>query len=448
MASRRIVDMRRDIITMYRAGLEAVEPGAAVRRHCRLDNNRLMVDDFAYNLDLFENVFVIGAGKAAAPMAKALEKILGNRLKGGVINVKYGHLDEVKKVLIHEAGHPVPDQAGMEGARDIFALAQRASATDLVICVVSGGGSALLPMPVPEVTLEEKQKTTQVLLECGATIHEINAVRKHISSVKGGRLAQAVYPATLVSLILSDVIGDDLDVIASGQTAPDSSTFQDCLTIFDRYDIRNKLPESVLQYIVKGVEGSKPETPKPGDPIFEKTRNLIIGNNLQCVLAAQKTAQDLGYNTLVLSTLIEGETKEVAKVHAAIAKEISKSGMPVQRPACVLSGGETTVKIRGGGLGGRNQEFALAFGLEIAGWDGIVALSIGTDGTDGPTDAAGAITDGTMLTRAAELGLDPRLFLSDNDSYHFFEPLGDLVRTGPTKTNVMDLRLVLIDGET
>ena len=448
MVSKRIADMRKDITEIYRVGLGAVEPGAAVRRYCRIDGTQFTVHDTSYDLDLFENVFIIGAGKAAAPMAKALEEILGKRVKGGVINVKYGHLDDVKKVRINEGGHPVPDQAGMDGAREILAAAKKASAKDLVICVISGGGSALLPMPVSEVTLEEKQKTTKILLECGATIHEINAVRKHISAVKGGRLAHAVYPATLVSLILSDVIGDDLDVIASGQTAPDSSTFQDCLTIFDRYGIRDKLPRSILQYVLKGAEGKEAETPKPGDSIFERTQNLIIGNNLQCVLAAQKTAEDLGYNTLVLSTMVEGETREVAKVHAAIAKEISKTGIPIKGPACVLSGGETTVRIRGKGLGGRNQEFALAIGLEITEWDRIVALSIGTDGTDGPTDAAGALADGTMVERSKELGLDPWAYLSDNDSYHFFEQLGDLVKTGPTNTNVMDLRIILIAGDT
>jgi glycerate 2-kinase len=294
------------------------------------------------------------------------------------------------------------------------------------------------------VSLEDKQEITKTLLACGASIHEINAVRKHMSRVKGGGLARAAYPATLVSLILSDVIGDDLDVIASGPTVPDLSSFQDCMDILEKYGIRDMIPEKVRAFFEKGVAGEVPETPKMGDPVFEETESVIIGSNLACVLAAEEKAQALGYKTAVLSTMIEGETKDVAGVHVAIAREVQKTGHPISSPACVLSGGETTVTITGQGLGGRNQEFVLAGAMALHGAEGIVLLSAGTDGTDGPTDAAGAIADGQTIARSHTLGLNPLDFLSENDSYHFFEKLGDLIKTGPTNTNVMDLRILLI----
>ena len=436
--------MRKDAIDIFRGGLEAVEPEAAVKKYCSREGNRLLVDQEAYDLTEFKNIFVIGAGKAGAPMARAVEEALGDRITEGVINVKYGHLATLNRTKAIEAGHPVPDKAGLEGTRAILDVASRAGKKDLVLCLISGGGSALLPFPAEGLSLQDKQDTTKVLLSCGATIHEINSVRKHISGVKGGGLARAAYPASLISLILSDVVGDDLDVIASGPTVPDSSSFQDCMSIFDKYGIQEKVPETVLHHVRKGIEGRVPETPKPADPVFTRTKSVIVGSNLACVLAAEKKARSLGYHTLVLSTMIEGETKEVALVHTGIAKEISKSGRPLSPPACVLSGGETTVTIKGQGLGGRNQEFVLAAAMGLNGRDGIVVLSAGTDGTDGPTDAAGAVADGQTIQRAEALGLKPSDFLFNNDAYHFFEKLGDLVKTGPTNTNVMDLRIMLV----
>ncbi len=435
--------MRQDALEIFQAGVQAVEPSAAVKRYCRREGNRLLVDQEVYDLSEVGRIYVIGAGKAGAPMVKALEEILGDRITEGVINVKYGHLAELSRVKVIEAGHPVPDESGLEGARAMLELASRAEKGDMVLCVISGGGSALLPLPAEDLSLQDKQDTTKVLLACGATIHEINSVRKHISMVKGGGLARAAYPATLISLILSDVVGDDLDVIASGPTVADSSIFQDCLSIFDKYGIREKVPKTVLNHIQKGIEGKVPETPKPGDPVFTRTHSVIVGSNLACMVAAEKKAHSLGYHTLVLSTMIEGETREVACVHAGIAKEILKSGHPLPRPACVLSGGETTVTIRGQGMGGRNQEFVLAAAMGLSGWEWIVVLSAGTDGTDGPTDAAGAVADSRTFQKAEALGLNPADFLFNNDAYHFFEKLGDLVKTGPTNTNVMDLRIML-----
>ncbi len=439
-----IVGIRKDAKRIFYAGLQAVEPGSAVKRYCRLVGDRFYIGNIDFDLSKFKNLFVIGAGKAAAPMAKALETLLGKRITRGVINVKYKHVAELTRVKLIEAGHPVPDKNGENGARAILKLITDAGKDDMVLCLVSGGGSALLPLPAEDLTLKDKQDTIKVLLSCGSTIHEINAIRKHTSMVKGGRLAEAAYPATLVSLILSDVVGDDLDVIASGPTVPDPSTFEDCMKIFQKYNIIKKLPKGIVDHIEAGCSGKIPETPKTGDPAFRQTHNLIIGSNIEAIIAAKQKAKNLGYYTLILSSMIKGDTSNVAHVHTAIAKEIIKTGHPIPPPACILSGGETTVTIKGNGLGGRNQEFSLAAALDIAGKENIVILSGGTDGTDGPTDAAGAMADNNTLKRAEALGLDPTHFLSNNDSYHFFEKLGDLFKTGPTNTNVMDLRIMLV----
>ena len=309
-----------------------------------------------------------------------------------------------------------------------------------MVCLISGGGSALLPLPAEPITLAEKQETTKLLLACGANIHEINAVRKHISRIKGGQLARLAYPATVISLLLSDVIGDNLDVIGSGPTAPDASTFADAWAILEKYGIGGRVPAPVRERLERGMRGEIPETPKAGDPVFERTENRIVGSNRLAVDAAAKRARELGFRTLVLSTFIEGETRDVARMHGAIAKEMVRTGRPVKPPACIITGGETTVTLRGSGLGGRNQEFVLAAAMEIAGLPDTVVFSAGTDGTDGPTDAAGAIADGRTLER----GPDAAAFLANNDSYHYFERLGDLVVTGPTNTNVMDVRIVLV----
>ncbi|MFC1828011.1 glycerate kinase [Thermodesulfobacteriota bacterium] len=438
-----IQEMRQDITAIFYDGLTAVEPSAAIKKYCRLENNLLAVGNRSYDLSRFKNIFVIGAGKASAPMGAAVEDMLGEKITSGHVNVKYEHVSQLQRINLIEAGHPLPDKNGQSGAEKIFHLAQSATGDDLILCLISGGGSALLPFPVPGLTLKDKQDTITVLLSCGASIHEINTIRKHTSMVKGGRLAQAAHPATLVSLILSDVVGDDLDVIASGTTVPDPTTFFDCMEILSKYNIKNRLPESVVSHIKKGISGKVPENPKSDNICFENVLNLIVGSNMEAVIAAKKKAESLGYHTLVLSSMIEGETRHVAHVHGAIAREIIQTGNPIPSPACIISGGETTVTITGSGSGGRNQEFALAAAIDIADKEKIVVLSAGTDGTDGPTDAAGAIADTTTLKKAEAMGLNPHQFLSNNDSYHFFERLGDLFITGPTNTNVMDLRIVL-----
>jgi glycerate 2-kinase len=442
--TRTLTQMRQDARRIFGVGIAAVDPIEAVKRHLHRRDGILEIDQQLYELSQYHRVHVIGAGKACARMALAIQQTLGDSLAGGVVIVKYGYSVPLSKVTLIEAGHPLPDAAGVEGAKRVIETLEEAGKSDLVFFLISGGGSALLPSPADGLTLEDKQRTTQILLDCGATIHEINSVRKHISKVKGGRLARLAYPATVVSLILSDVIGDSLESIASGPTVPDPSTFSDCLRIIERYELQEKIPPAVRAFLERGADGDIEETPKAGDPAFKKVQNVLIGSNRLALEAARKQASDLGYNTLLLSSLIEGESRVVAAVHAAIGKEISLSGTPVARPACVISGGETTVAVHGTGLGGRNQEFALAAAVQIDGMKDIVILSGGTDGTDGPTDAAGGIVDGETLQRARAHGLDAADYLRRNDSYHFLQSANDLLITGPTYTNVMDLHVMLI----
>lgn len=438
------MDLRADAIAIFAAALRAVEPGEAVRRHLVRQRDLLKAGGESDDLSRCRRIALVGAGKAAAVMSAAVEEILGDRLDEGLVVTKYGHVAPLKRVRLHEAGHPVPDEAGLKGARAILEIATRAGPEDLILCVLSGGASALLPAPAAGIRLQEKQEMTRRLLECGATIDEMNAVRKHISVIKGGQLARAAYPAAFVSLILSDVIGDRLDVIASGPTAADPSTFQDAHGVLRKYELTARVPASMQTRIERGTRGEVPETPKPGDPIFDRVRNVIIGNNRRALEAAREEAERRGYHATILSHSIQGEARAAAAAQAAIAREIVRHGRPVPRPACVIAGGETTVTVRGQGLGGRNQEFALAAALDIQGLEGVLILSGATDGTDGRTDAAGAVCDGETVPRARRLGLAPEAFLADNDSYRFFEALGDLLTTGPTNTNVMDLQLVLV----
>jgi glycerate 2-kinase len=436
-------NMKDICLAIFRAGLEAVDPYKATKTALHLSGEELHVEEYNYRLENFKRIVVIGAGKGSAPMAQAVEEILGEYLEGGLIVIKYGYTAPLKKIKLIEGGHPIPDKAGQQGARELLEIVKELGKDDLVLCLISGGGSALLPAPVEGVGLGEKQETTKILLESGASIHEINAIRKHLSRIKGGWLAKAVAPATMITLILSDVIGDDLDVIASGPTVGDRNTFSDCLKVIEKYELNDQLPPAVMEHLRKGAKGKAQETPKPDDPIFRTGLNLIVGSNMQCLEAAESKAKKMGCQTLILSSLVEGETREAAKVHGAILKEIIRTGKPLAPPACIISGGETTVTIRGKGKGGRNQEFALACGLEIAGWEGAAVFSAGTDGTDGPTDAAGAFADWRMVERAHAIGLDPSAALQENDAYPLFERLGDLIITGPTNTNVMDIRILI-----
>lgn len=444
MMVRSIAQLRQDSRRIFDAGVAAVDPVAALQRTLVRHGDILVVDGRPYDLRRYAHIYVVGTGKAGATMVQGLESVLDGRLSAGAVTVKYDHLAPVRYVTLYEAGHPIPDAAGVRGAEAIVQLAQQAGADDLVFCLLSGGGSALLPAPSPGISLAEKQQLTSLMLECGASVDEINVIRKHISRLKGGQLAQLVTPATLITLVLSDVVGDRLDAIASGPTVPDPSTFQNCLDIVMHYNLLTRLPESIRTRLQRGQAGAEPETPKPHTAVFARCQTVIIGSNRIALQMACTTAQDLGYTTLLLSSSVQGEAREVARVYAAIAQEIRRSGAPLAPPACVLAGGEPTVTLRGDGKGGRNQELALATALDITDLEGVVLLSGGTDGTDGPTDAAGAWADGQTVARARTLGLDPESYLRRCDSYHFFAALDDLLITGPTGTNVMDMHLLLV----
>jgi glycerate 2-kinase len=438
--------LRADAISIFRAGLEAARAGEAVRRNVKPRRSKLDIgSDCSISVRDFQRIYVIGAGKAGAEMAAALEQQLGTQhIEDGVICVKYGHVHpKSKKIRLVECGHPIPDAAGQKGAEEIEALLRSLTGRDLVFVLISGGASALMPAPPSDISLKDKQKTTSVLLKAGADIFELNTVRKHLSNLKGGRLAALAYPATVIGLVLSDVIGDRLDVIGSGLTAPDQSTFGDALRVLAKHSATTQVPRSVLAHLLSGAKGHVPETPKPGDFIFSSVHNVIIGSNRLALRAAANRAEELGYKALILSSSIQGETKEVARVHCEILREVVANGSPIGSPACLLSGGETTVTVRGRGKGGRNQEFALAAAIALADFDKAIALSAGTDGTDGPTDAAGGIADSTSEARASKLGVDLRKSLGANDSYTALAKLGDLLKTGPTGTNVMDLHILL-----
>jgi hydroxypyruvate reductase len=438
--------LRQDALQIFEAGLQAVDPVAAINQYVTVSNNVLNIGDQQFNLKDYDRILIVGAGKAVAPMAKAMEDHLGNRIAAGVIVTKDKHGLALKKIKVCEASHPVPDARGVTGTEEILALVEKAAERDLIICLISGGGSALLIAPVEGISLADKQEATRLLLACGATIHEFNTVRKHLSRAKGGRLAQRAYPAMVTSLILSDVVGDDLDVIASGPTVPDSSTFKDAEQILKGYGIWEQLPANVRNHLEKGSAGQIEDTPKSDHTAFENCSQVLVGTNLQALQAAAQKAQKLGYHPLILSSKVEGEAREVARFYTAIAREVLSSNHPIEPPGCVLAGGETTVTISGEGRGGRNQEFALAAAMAIDGVHNVVVLSGGTDGTDGPTDAAGAMASGATLARAREKNMDPKDFLQRNDSYSFFQKLDDLIMTGPTRTNVMDIYLLLIDS--
>lgn len=436
-------DLRRDAAAILEAAIRAVDAQEAVRRFVRREGDVLWVGASTYDLSRIRRVWVVGFGKAAASMARGLEDVLGDRIAGGVVVVKHGHLSDLRCVEIVEASHPLPDRDGEAGARKIVEVLREAADGDLVVCVISGGGSALLPLPAEGLGLEDKVATTDLLLRSGATIVEVNAVRKHLSAVKGGRLAAVAYPAQVAVLVLSDVIGNPLDAIASGPFAPDPTTYADALDILGRYGLEERVPKTVLARLRRGASGEVEETPKPGDRVFERVTTTIVGSVVQAAEAAQAEAVARGYASMILSTSVEGEAREVARVVAALAREERQYGRPVPLPACLILGGETTVTVHGSGRGGRNQELALAAALGLEGCERTLVVSFATDGTDGPTDAAGAVADGDTLRRARDQGLNAHRYLVDNDAYTFFDAFGDLLRTGPTNTNVNDLILVM-----
>ncbi len=434
---------RRDAMAVLHAALAAVDPAAAVRRHLTRQGDHLFLDGRSYRLGDYRRILVLGAGKASGPMAFAVEELLFDRQPQGLVIVKEGYTVPTRCIELVEASHPIPNGFGLAASRRIMALADAADENDLVIVLVSGGASALLVCPVEGVSLQEIQVSTDVLLRAGATISELNAVRKRLSQVKGGRLARLAAPATVLTLVVSDVVGSPLDIIGSGPTVPDRSTYDDALEVVRIHGVHDQLPPAVID----ALQGKRSEAPKPGDPAFARVQNAIIASNELAAEAAVRCAEELGYATMLLSTFVQGEAREVGRVIAGIVQEIRHRGRPLTPPACIVSGGETTVTVRGTGRGGRNQELALAAAIALDGQENAAIIGLATDGTDGPTDAAGAWADGTTVRRAALRGLRASDYLANNDSYHFFDSLGDLIVTGPTNTNVNDLTLAFVWSE-
>jgi glycerate 2-kinase len=439
--------LRADAARIWTAALNAVDPETAVRKVVKRNGSTLRVAGRRFDLGRFPGVWVLGAGKAAASMGRAVEKILGRHLSGGLLVTKYGHGIPLKSLQLMESGHPLPDANSVASAARMISFVEgRIRPGDLVLCLLSGGASSLLVSPAAGVSFEDKVQCTRLLLNGGADIRELNAVRKHLSGLKGGGLAHVLGQAKVLSLTMSDVVGDDIGTIASGPLAPDPTTFGDCIEILQNLNLFDRVPSSVRDRLELGSSGRIPETPKENDTVFDGIETWIVGNNAQACTAAAVAARKLGYKALVLTSRLDGDTEAAARFHVDIAGEIVFERRPLRRPACLISGGETTVRVAGTGKGGRNQEFALHCVRQLAGFPApCLVASLGTDGTDGPTEAAGAIADNTTLSRSIKYGAR---FLNEtienNDSYHFFKRLGDHIVTGPTRTNVMDLHIVLV----
>jgi glycerate-2-kinase len=431
-------------IKSLESALKAADPRQIIKSRLLLRDSVLRVDEYSFDLGKFKSIYVVGGGKASGSMAEALEKVLGRRITAGFVNVLHGETNKTSIIKLHGANHPVPDEAGVEGTRKMLDLVEAATADDLVICLISGGGSSMMPLPRGGISLSDKREITDLLLKSGATITEINTVRKHISDFKGGWLAKKAYPATVLNLILSDVMGDPLDFIASGPTVPDSTTFHDAVSVLRKYDLWARGPRSVTKVLSDGEKGLIPETPKASDEAFKRVHNVVVGNNRLVSQTACTEFKSAGLDTLLLTSIMEGEARHVGTVLSSIAREVSISDNPVHKPGAVVAGGETTVTVTGKGKGGRNQEVALAAAMKLGNLDGVAVASLTTDGVDGPTDAAGAVVDGKTLAKAKRMGLSPEKFLAANDSYNFFSKISDLIFTGPTGTNVNDISLIVI----
>ena len=439
---------RRILVELVDSAIEAGDPSSSMRKWVKVEADKLKVGDCEVDFSEVGKIVAVGGGKAGAAMAITLEQLLGGRLTEGVVNILEGTAPRkaAHKIKFVEAGHPIPSESGMEGVRQMLDLVSGLGSQDLVICLISGGGSALMPLPAEGIELSELQEATQLLLNSGATIQEFNATRKHLSAFKGGQLARAAYPARIVTLIISDVVGDSLDTIASGPTYWDLTTYQYVLSVFEKYKLVEKMPPNVMARVRNGVRGIIPEPPKIEEECFRNAYYKIIASNANALQMAAEVGRAHNLNVHVLTTTMQGEARQVGEDLASVAKEVYQVGKPIPVPGLLLSGGETTVTVRGKGLGGRNQELVLSAALGLAGLENAAIVSFGTDGVDGPTDAAGAIADGFTLQRARELGLEPASYLENNDSYHFFEKLGDLVVTGPSGTNIMDITVLIISN--
>jgi glycerate 2-kinase len=436
-------DYSQDARTIFLHAVEAVHPYALVKRQVQLTGGLLQIAGEGFLLEKIRHIYITGAGKATAAMAKAIEDTLSEKITGGTIIVKYGHTEPLTHITTVEAAHPVPDENGLHGTAQILHIAKKATEDDLVINLISGGGSALLIDLPNGCTLGELQQCYELLLRSGASIEEINTVRKHLSGVKGGQLAKAVYPATLVTLILSDVIGDPLDVIASGPTVADPTTYQDAWQVLDKYRLQDRISTNIRLHLQKGLEGNIPDTPKPDNIVFRQARNHIIGSNAIALKAAADKARQMGFHTNILGANISGDALQTAIYLVTQARQMALDNT-IAKPLCLLMGGETTVVVTGKGKGGRNQHLALAAALRLKPEENITILSAGTDGSDGPTDAAGAVVDGKTVHKAAKKGIQAQVYFDNNDSYHFFSQAGGHIITGPTMTNVMDIMLAMV----
>jgi glycerate 2-kinase len=438
------MDPRELTEAIFLSGIESVLPENLIAGQMRLKDNYLLVGSLRFLLKDTGKIYVIGAGKASGLMAAEVERLLGDRIAEGHISVKYGHACRLKYIKVTEAGHPVPDLNGYSATRDMLRIAGKASHNDLVLCLISGGGSALLADFPEGSSPEEMALLSQLLINSGASITEINTIRKHLSRVKGGQLAKVIYPGTVISLILSDVVGDPIDAIASGPTTPDPTTFDQALGVLRKYDLAGRVPAGILKYLEEGEQGNKNETPKNGDPVFKKTFNIVIGSNRSALEAGRKKAGELDLNSFIIDDRLQGDIRGVAIriVETSLKYQNDKR---VRKPACLLFGGEPTLKMTGSGSGGRSQHLALMCGLLLRDKPGITLLVAGTDGNDGPTDAAGAVVDSETAGDALAKGFDPEKYLGEFDSYNFFKNAGGHIITGPTGTNVMDMMVVIIE---
>lgn len=435
--------MRKIAEEIFLAGVESVLPEKLIQSQVKLSGDVLQIAEKKFPLSRFKLIYVLAAGKASALMAKELENLLGDKITDGHVITKYGHGKKLKYLTLTEAGHPIPDAESVKGTKRILAITQKTDENDLAICLISGGASALMADFPNDATLNDLKRTNELLVKCGADITEINTVRKHLSNVKGGQLAKAIYPATTVSLILSDVIGDKLDVIASGPTVGDSSTFEDAIAVIEKYSLQNSFPASMLHHLQKGVAGIISETHKPNNPVFHNVHNYVIGSNRIALENAAIKANKSGFDTHIITDSLQGDYTDVADF---ILKNIDNYRQNShENPICLLFGGEPTVKVSGNGLGGRNQHLALYLSTKIDKRKNITILCAGTDGTDGPTDAAGAVIDKETQIKAVGNGFNPQVFLQNSDSYHFFQQAGGgHIITGNTGTNVMDIIVALI----
>lgn len=438
-------DLKENAIKIFKSALEAADPRKAVLSHLHLEGNRLTAGGKSYDLDQYKRIMLSGLGNYSAHMSRAVEEVLGERLQRGMVIARYTLGFTLEKTEVVEAGFPVPDQSGMMGTAKLKTFVEEADQDTLIIFLLSGGAPSLSTIPVEGIKLAEKLKTTGLLRKSGASLRELYTVQKHLSRSKGGQLTKACHPATMATLIMSDSLNDDLSLICAGLTVPDETTFGEASAILEKYELLEKVPGSVREHIEAGAKGEREETPKPGATIFEKVSHQIVASNLLSLESAENTARGLGYNVMIFPAFLQGEARDMGDRYAGLVKQVKDSSKPISTPACLLFGGETSVTKRGRGRGGPNQEVALATAVELAGTDGFLLLQSSTRGSDGNSDAAGAIVDGNTAKRGQNLGLDPKALLENNDSYSFFRQTGETFVTGPTDTDVMDVGVILIE---